>query len=165
MHKSIRNSLIVLLLPGLLLAQKWAARYDAGGNDAMTAMAVDAAGNVYVTGHSVGAGTGTDFMTIKYSPAGDTVWTRRAGGTGDDSAFALALDGSGNVYVTGCQESPTTGQDYLTIKYDPAGVANGPGPALVRGTAWTRPGRSRLTVRVMSMSQARAIPGQPARIS
>ena len=122
MHRSIRYFLMVLLLPGLLLAQKWAMRYDAGGNDAMTAMAVDVAGNVYVTGYSAGAGTANDFMTIKYTPNGDTVWTRRAGGAGDDSAFAIALDGSGNIYVTGCRESLATGQDYLTVKYDPAGV-------------------------------------------
>jgi len=141
MKKLVRNSVIVLLLPGLLLAQAWVGRYDGGGTDVVTAMAVDAAGYVYVTGYSAGTSTGSDFLTIKYSPAGDTVWTRRAGGSGEDSAFAIAVDGSGNVYVTGTSESTATGMDFLTVKYNSAGavqwqqVDSGPGTGIDRASA------------------------------
>jgi len=116
----------------------WVRRYDGPGNDydMAKAIAVDEAGNVYVTGGSEGSGTYYDYATIKYNPSGDTAWIRRYTTPTDnfDEAFALAVDGSGNVYVTGYSYSPVgAGFDYLTIKYQPNGDTawirryNGPG--------------------------------------
>ena len=112
--------------------QQWVARYDgpASGYDWARAIAVDDAGNVYVTGHSRGSGTENDYATVKYSSSGDQQWVARYDGPGseNDVARAIALDGSGNVYVTGESEG-----DYVTIKYNPEGVEewvaryNGPG--------------------------------------
>src|SRR4030066_101292 len=114
----------------------WVKRYDGPGNgrDEAVALAVDDSGNVYVTGFSKGSGTSGDYATIKYSYAGDTLWVRRYNGPGNDNdgAVALAVDGSGNVYVTGYSWSGTT-FDYATIKYSYAGDTlwvrsyNGPG--------------------------------------
>jgi hypothetical protein len=49
----------------------------------------------------------------------DTAWVRRYNGPGGggNGAYDLAVDDSGNVYVTGYSDS-ATGVDYLTIKYD-----------------------------------------------
>jgi hypothetical protein len=65
----------------------------------------------------------------------DIAWIRRYNGpdNGDDYAHAVALDNSGNVYVTGESYGSGTNSDYATIKYDSVGnqlwVAryNGPG--------------------------------------
>jgi uncharacterized delta-60 repeat protein len=94
----------------------------ANGRDLARALAVDGSGNVYVTGYSDGIGSSEDYATIKYSNAGVPVWTNRYNGAGNstDEAYALAVDGSGNVYVTG--QSQGSGYDYATIKYSSAGV-------------------------------------------
>ncbi|MEO0282425.1 MAG: SBBP repeat-containing protein [candidate division WOR-3 bacterium] len=100
------------------------------------AIAVDASGNVYVTGGSRGSGTRLDYATIKYNSAGDTVWVRRYNGPADtiDVAYAIAVDADSNVYVTGkSYGSGTHHYDYATIKYNSAGDTvwvrryNGPG--------------------------------------
>jgi hypothetical protein len=88
------------------------------------ALAVDDSGCVYVTGTSaVDTVTRSDFVTIKYNASGDTLWVRRWNGPqrGRDSACALALDDSGNVYVTGTTFYGSSSADYATIKYNASG--------------------------------------------
>jgi uncharacterized delta-60 repeat protein len=105
--------------------QAWAARYDgpAHGADLARRMAVDAAGNVHVTGQSTGSGTFDDFATIKYGADGGVLWTARHDGpaSGYDRGTALALDGDGNVLVTGFTKGVSTGEDITTLKYDAGG--------------------------------------------
>jgi len=115
----------------------WVRRFNGtgNGNDSASAIAVDASGYVYVTGSSPGSGTSFDYATIRYNPNGDTAWVRRYNGTGNgnEEASAIAVDGSGNVYVTGYSYAGGTGADYVTIKYYPNGDTawvrryNGPG--------------------------------------
>ena len=52
------------------------------------------------------------------------LWTNRYKGTGnrDDGALALAVDGTGNVFVTGYSGDSLSFRDYATIKYSGAGV-------------------------------------------
>jgi hypothetical protein len=118
--------------------QQWAARYNgpASDSDQASAIAVDASGNVYVTGSSIGTTwPDYDYATIKYDSSGQQQWVARYSGPGNDLdfAYAIAVDASGNVYVTGGSFASDTGFDYATIKYDGSGqqqwVAryNGPG--------------------------------------
>jgi hypothetical protein len=117
--------------------QLWVARYDgpAHSYDSAVALAVDAAGCVYVTGASIGSSLYNEYVTIKYAPNGTPLWTARYHGPGNYSDFpaAIALDVSNNVYVTGQSWGAGTLSDYATIKYDADGnqqwVAryNGPG--------------------------------------
>jgi len=106
--------------------QQWIARYNGPGNavDTACSIALDPAGNVYVTGYSTGSGTDYDYATVKYDSSGEQQWVQRFNGpiSGQDWPCAIALDSSGNVYVTGFSVGTGTGSDYATIKYDGSGV-------------------------------------------
>jgi uncharacterized delta-60 repeat protein len=125
----IKLFIILLFFSGSLFAQvtqDWAAIYNGPGNgaDRANSIAVDGSGNVYVTGGSIGNGTSFDYVTIKYNSAGAEQWTARYNGPGnsDDWAYSIAVDGLGNVYVTGGSRGSGTFDDYATIKYNSAGV-------------------------------------------
>jgi uncharacterized delta-60 repeat protein len=119
----------------------WTNRYNGPGNsdDYGQAVTVDANGDVIVTGYSTGSESGLDYAAIKYSSAGVPLWTNRYNGPGNgaDYAFAVAVDGSNNVIVTGGSDAGSylnTYSDYATIQYSSAGVplwtnryGNGPG--------------------------------------
>ena len=80
------------------------------------AVAIDGNDNVVVTGYSRSATTNrSDYYTAKYAATdGALLWEKRydGPGSGSDSATALAVDGGGNVLVTG-----TSAGDYYTAKY------------------------------------------------
>jgi uncharacterized delta-60 repeat protein len=105
--------------------EQWVARYDGPANDgdAAYALAIDGSGNVYVTGVSVGSGTGADYATIKYNSAGQQQWVARYNGpvNDDDYGYAMAVDKSGSIYVTGWSRGSGTDFDYATVKYNSAG--------------------------------------------
>jgi hypothetical protein len=113
---------------------QWEATYDGEtyDHDWGYDIAVDFSGNVYVTGESKGVvsgyDTGSDYLTIKYDPQGNELWTQRYYGntaftSGNyDSPKSIAVDISGNVYVTGASWADgQTNHDCLTIKYDTNG--------------------------------------------
>lgn len=106
--------------------QQWLQRYNGSGNasDSPFFMALDNAGNVYITGYSSGVGTGLDIMTTKYSSSGTLLWDQRFNGTGNgvDVGNSVAVDGTGNVYISGYSSGSTTGFDIVTIKYNSSGT-------------------------------------------
>ncbi|MCI0535158.1 MAG: putative Ig domain-containing protein, partial [Verrucomicrobiales bacterium] len=86
-----------------------------GPDAAWGAVALDGAGDVYLSGEFSGtadfdpgpatylltARGGGDIFIWKLDNSGNFRWARRAGGTGRDTAWSLALDTAGNVYTTG----------------------------------------------------------------
>ena len=108
----------------------WTNRYSGpfnGGYDEARAVAVDASGNVFVTGTSSGSGGNEDYATVAYSGAGVPLWTNRYNGpaNSDDGATAVAVDASGNVFVTGYSgysDGFPGNYDYVKIAYSGAGV-------------------------------------------
>ena len=107
----------------------WIANYNGPGNyiDEATAIAVDTSGNVYVTGQSFGVGVDFDYATVKYNPDGQEQWAARYNGpvNFDDHATAIAVDSSGNVYVTGRSPGLNTGDDNVTTEYNSTGNNSG----------------------------------------
>lgn len=87
---------------------------DAWAND----VAVDASGNVYVAGTEGGTPDyDYDYLLMKYSPSGQLLWVKKEdGGTMSDQWEGLALDASGNPYLSGHRMGMT-----VTRKYDSSG--------------------------------------------
>jgi hypothetical protein len=117
----------VILLCATLVAETASAQVpsfifatQAGGTNQNEAhaVAVDSAGNSFVTGFFTGTTTfGTtnltsagayDIFVAKYDPNGRLAWVRQAGGTNVDSASGIAVDAAGNCYVTGTFGGPAS---------------------------------------------------------
>jgi hypothetical protein len=104
------------------------AKYDSNGNRLWSrvlgaadsaegaSVAVDADGNVIVTGQVTGGlgdttqVGGTDSIAVKYNSAGVEQWTQRFGGTGDDKATDVAVGADGTIYVAGKAASAFGGE-------------------------------------------------------
>lgn len=115
----------------------WKAVFSGPGNqdDKAYSIGVDNTGNVYVTGTSMNNTGAYDYVTLKYNSSGVQQWLARYNGTGNsyDYGHALAVDDTGNVYVTGWSWGTSSFADCATIKYNTDGVQkwvaryNGPG--------------------------------------
>jgi hypothetical protein len=124
----------------------YATYYGGTNTDVATGAAVDAAGNVYLTGYThssggllgglLGLGGGDEVFVSKFSPnLGSLIYSTYVGGSGSDQGTAIAVDASGNAYVTGLTKSndfPTVspyqatlkgGQDAFVFKLNAAGSA------------------------------------------
>lgn len=112
------------------------------GNDKPNAMTGDAAGNIYLAGHfegnaSIGGNAlvsngGKDAFIAKLDQAGTAIYALKAGGTGDDVAFGLHLNGRGHAVISGSFSNTATfgtqnlvsagGTDLYIARIDEAGA-------------------------------------------
>ncbi|HEX8577672.1 MAG TPA: SBBP repeat-containing protein [Flavobacterium sp.] len=107
------------------LVIQWERTYDANGSDdKATAIQVSSTGDVYVTGYSNDNVEQHNYLTLKYNSSGSLIWTRTFNDSlnGDDEAYAMTMDNSGKIYITGNAHTSLSQMDYHTIKYDTAGT-------------------------------------------
>ncbi len=106
--------------------QQWIAFYNGSLDldDIPASIDVDNQGNVYVTGTANRDYNNTvftgDYCTIKYNSLGQQQWVKTYSGNtfGRDIPFKVAVDNSGNVYVTGQSYIDSQrSDDIVTIKY------------------------------------------------
>jgi hypothetical protein len=112
-------------------------KYDVNGNPAWTNtfnssptstenpsdIAVDAAGNVFVTGSSFDSSVGAlRFLTIQYASDGSILWLDFYSLTGLDAASRVIVDALGNVIVAGDSQSGTAQHRYLLVEYSNSGT-------------------------------------------
>ncbi len=127
----------------------WAKTFGGADGDQGNCVAVDASGNVILTGwfasvsiafdatvlNNVGTASSDLFIT-KYDPSGNLIWAKSAGGSINDRGYAVSCDANSNIFVTGWYTSPIinfgTGNlsnagsatnDVFIVKYDSNGNA------------------------------------------
>jgi hypothetical protein len=127
--------LLLLFVQGALADIDFVWAKSVGGTraegDVGYGIAVDSAGNVYITGYFWGTvdfdpGAGTynltsagesDIFVLKLDSSGNFVWVRSMGGTDTDRGYGIAVDSAGDVYTTGAFQG--------TVDFDPgAGTYN-----------------------------------------
>jgi hypothetical protein len=127
-------------VPQATTRRMFVAKYDAEGNllwskiqpsrtrndrktGDFTAIAVDPQGNVILTGYGQSSGNQWDYLIYRFRPNGELAWFKNYGSPSGliDELQGLALDDTGNVYVTGTMALNENNLDPMTIKYDTAG--------------------------------------------
>ena len=127
----------------------WAKTFGGADGDQGNSVAVDASGNVILTGWFASASitfgstvltnagtTSSDLFIAKFDPSGNLKWAKSAGGTINDRGYGVSTDTNSNIFVTGWYSSPTinfgTGvltnagsatNDIFLVKYDANGTA------------------------------------------
>ena len=98
----------------------WLRMYNGNnGADRPFNMILDSTGNIYITGQSQLTGSWEDVSTIKYDPSGALRWSTSytSPGNNPDTGLDLALNNSGDLFVTGRTYPVGNVQSFVTIKY------------------------------------------------
>jgi hypothetical protein len=147
----VRDAFVVKVNPsGTALV--YAGYIGGSGEDRSSSIAVDIQGNAYITGYTSSSETSfpvlvgpdlaingqTDAFVVKVHPSGtNLVYSGYIGGDRPDGGFSIAVDASGNAYITGMTESTQSsfpvlagpdlthngGWDAFVAKVNPSGTA------------------------------------------
>lgn len=146
---------------------EWATYYGGDMYDGANSTVVDSGGNVYMVGHAMSttniATTGahqttfggglfkSDAYLAKFTSNGVRIWATYYGGDNTDGGYAVALDRTGNIYMTGLTRSTsaiaTVGshqsafggdEDAFLVKFDSSGQR-------LWGTYYGGPGRDQIS--------------------
>ncbi len=117
-----------LAIPAAAQDLLWTRQLGTAEWDRSQAVAVDSAGNVYISGHTAGSlggphQGGWDAFLAKYDSAGNLLWMRQLGTSEGDDSAGLAVDNNGDVYISGYTEGSLGGdnqgvRDAYLAKYD-----------------------------------------------
>ena len=99
-------------------AVNWARRFGGPGDENAFDLAVDAAGNIVISGWfsgtvdfggvSLTSRGATDMMVAKYDAAGRLIWARSFGGAAGDGGNEIATTGAGEIAVAMIADGPTS---------------------------------------------------------
>ncbi|MGB8697966.1 MAG: SBBP repeat-containing protein, partial [Thermosynechococcaceae cyanobacterium] len=109
--------------PNQGLYDAWVAKYSPAGallwekqlgttsTDLSNGVATNSSGNVLISGRTGGNlgfldKGGEDAFVAAYGPNGTLLWVRQVGTDQDDVSCGVAVDGSGNVFLSGSIETP-----------------------------------------------------------
>jgi Beta-propeller repeat len=107
-------------------------QFGTSGDDIANAVAIDPSGNIYITGSTGGSlpgwtsSGGKDIFLAKVDSSGNILFTEQFGTAQDDVAYGIAIDTSGNIYITGSTggnlgATSAGGLDIFLTKFDSSG--------------------------------------------
>lgn len=111
----------------------WSKQYGSESSDVSYGIVSDQSEQIYITGYSSGSLNGgghvgnKDIFMIKLDSDGNEIWTKQYGTTESDIGSDIALDDSGNIYITGTTWGDLDGsgnlgnQDIFITKFDSGG--------------------------------------------
>jgi len=112
----------------------WTRQIGSSSDDVATAILVDTAGHVYVSGYTSGNLDGNanagdmDIFLVKYDSAGNRLWTKSYGTSGSDHpGYRMAFDSNGHIYMAGSTTGGLNGNinaggnDVFVMKLDTPG--------------------------------------------
>jgi hypothetical protein len=113
---------------------QWIRQFGTPADEICRSVAVDTRGHVYLTGCTAGAldgnpnaGGGEDVFLTKFDSLGNRLWTTLLGSPGEDSGTSVAIDQSGNIYVSGYTDGSLDGNvnigsmDFFLAAFDSSG--------------------------------------------
>lgn len=104
--------------------QQWNRTWGGANYDECLGVTIDSSDNLYVVGYTQSFGAGSqDICLVKYSSMGVQQWNRTWGGFSLDEGYAVYVDSSDDVYLTGRTLNFGAGNyDAVLVKYDSAGT-------------------------------------------
>ncbi|MCP4135095.1 MAG: hypothetical protein GY754_29235, partial [bacterium] len=101
----------------------WIRQIGSSAEDHGYGLTTDSSGNIYITGRTKGSLNGnpyagsSDIFLTKFNSSGDRSWTDQFGTSGSDEGKGVAVDKSGNIFITGQSAGNLDGNSNLEFGY------------------------------------------------
>jgi len=115
---------IALIKFNSLGAQQWNTTWGTSGSESGYSIALDLSGNIFIVG-SISTGNPqpdtSDVVLVKFNSLGEYQWDKTWNGGGIEAGWAMIMDSSENIFITGLTLSLGTPADLFLLKYNSSG--------------------------------------------
>lgn len=115
---------ITLIKYNNLGVKQWNTTWGTSGSESGYAIALDSSDNIFIAGSKATFNPPpdtSDVVLVKFNSLGEYQWDKTWGGGHIDTGWAMTMDSSDNIFITGLTFSYGTGGDLFLLKYNNAG--------------------------------------------